>query len=156
MYQGRGRRAFASRSNTFQSYLTCPILHSSPPALRTPQQLDHPLKMSNSLFSQHTRLSEEVFARFMSLPQGDAYQAEYICKSKRREWTSPGTRHARIAAEGCRARHARRGPDIFIIFSVLSYTLSSTTQGLVALAKTCAARPAHSIRSRATPMTCKY
>lgn len=36
--------------------------------------------MSNSLFSLHTRLSEEVFARFMSLPQGEEYQAEYICK----------------------------------------------------------------------------
>ncbi|TFJ81813.1 hypothetical protein NSK_007060 [Nannochloropsis salina CCMP1776] len=26
----------------------------------------------------HTQLSEEVFARFMALPQGEAYQAEYI------------------------------------------------------------------------------
>ncbi len=37
--------------------------------------------MSNSLFSQHTRLSEEVFKRFMDLPlEGEEYQAEYICK----------------------------------------------------------------------------
>jgi len=70
--------------------------------------------MSNSLFSQHTRLSEEVFARFMSLPQGEAYQAEYICKSTGREGGIGRERarrgHARIAAEGCRAR--RRCLDV--------------------------------------------
>lgn len=38
--------------------------------------------MSNSIFSQHTRLSEEVFRRFMELPQGESFQAEYICKSR--------------------------------------------------------------------------
>lgn len=36
--------------------------------------------MSNNLFSQHTRLDESVYRAFMSLPQGEAYQAEYICK----------------------------------------------------------------------------
>lgn len=36
--------------------------------------------MSNSAFTQHTRLSEDVYRGFMSLPQGDAYQAEYICE----------------------------------------------------------------------------
>lgn len=78
-----GHKPPASRSNTSRSHLMS--AQSYPTTLHTPQQLHHPAKMSNSLFSQHTRLSEEVFARFMSLPQGEAYQAEYICKSKGRE-----------------------------------------------------------------------
>ena len=36
--------------------------------------------MSNSIFTHHTRLSEEVFRRFMELPMGESFQAEYICE----------------------------------------------------------------------------
>lgn len=53
--------------------------------------------MANPLFSQHTRLSEEVFRRFMDLPETESFQAEYICKCTERlpalacPWGTAGT-----------------------------------------------------------------
>ena len=90
-------------SNTSRSHFPHMSLNPTPPhPTPTPQELYHTITMANPLFSQHTRLSEEVFARFMNLPQGEAYQAEYICKSK--------GRGGGIGRERTRRRGARKLP----------------------------------------------
>ena len=76
--------------------------------------------MSNSIFSQHTRLSEEVFRRFMELPQGEAFQAEYICECSARALCAAclparagllaGTITACARTAPCALRLTRAGP----------------------------------------------
>lgn len=66
--------------------------------------------MANPLFSQHTRLSEEVFRRFMELPETESFQAEYICESTERPLPRP-VHGARKPEQLPLPRHVAPWPD---------------------------------------------
>lgn len=139
-------------SSSFPSLLHTQARFPLPPTTQLPFSTTPPpqAKMTNPLFSQHTALSEEVFARFMALPMGEAYQAEYICK-----WS-----FFLVALSSGRTRcKLPRGP-----LSPPTHPHHSpppapapphTLQGSAAPARTCAARPAPCSRSPTTRMSCK-
>lgn len=97
--------------------------------------------MSNSLFSQHTRLSEEVFQRFMSLPETESYQAEYICESPRpRPLCLPGVYPEQLPRAPEAPCHVRR-TTLDTPRDGSTHT-PARTQGSAAPARTSAARRA--------------